>query len=140
MFAIVETNGAQYKVTTGTILELNRIDAKDGKTVNFDKVLLISDATATKIGTPYVKGAYAIAKIVSHQKGDKVRTFKMRSKDRYRRNKGHRQQLTTIEITDIKASGSEKLEPAKTQTSAKESAPKTPKKASAKPPEKKTAK
>lgn len=108
MFAIIETGGKQYKIEKGNSLEIERIQGKEGETINLDNVLLISDTTATKIGTPMVEGAYAIAKILAHKRGDKVVIFKMRSKKRYQRKTGHRQELTVIEITDIKASGGKK--------------------------------
>lgn len=105
MFAIVATAGSQYKIAKGTVLEVNHINKKEGETFDLDKILLISDKTDTKIGKPYVEGAYATAKVLAHSRGDKVIVFKMRPKERYRRTKGHRQMLTKIEITDIKANG-----------------------------------
>lgn len=105
MFAIIKTGGKQYKVEKGTKLDIERIEKKEGESFNLDQVLLISDKTATKIGTPFVEGAYAIAKLIAHKRGEKVKIFKMKAKKRYRKSQGHRQELTTIEITDIKASG-----------------------------------
>ncbi|MBT7736553.1 50S ribosomal protein L21, partial [Candidatus Peregrinibacteria bacterium] len=59
----------------------------------------------TKIGTPQIDGASVTVKIVAHKRGDKIVVFKMKPKKRYQKTQGHRQELTTIEITDIKASG-----------------------------------
>lgn len=139
MFAIVQTGGKQYKVEKGTTLDVERIDSKEGSSVNLDQILLISDKTATKIGTPIVEGAYAVAKIVAHKKDDKLLVYKMKAKKRYRKTQGHRQRLTTIEITDIKASGGKKtaaeiVEP-KTEKAVEKPAAKTtkaPKKTTAK--------
>lgn len=108
MFAIIKTGGRQYRVEKGSTLDINRIEAKEGDTVNMEKVLLISDKTATKVGTPLVEGAYAIAKVVAHKRGDKIVVYKMKAKKRYQKTQGHRQELTTIEITDLKASGGSK--------------------------------
>lgn len=140
MFAIIKTGGKQYKVEKGTKLDIERIEKKEGESFNLNQVLLISDKTATKIGTPFVEGAYVIAKIIAHKRGEKVKIFKMKAKKRYRRTKGHRQELTTIEITDIKASGgtavpkTEKVEktpkaetPAKVEKAPKAEKPKTEK-------------
>jgi large subunit ribosomal protein L21 len=124
MFAIVQTGGKQYKVEKGQTLDIEKLEAEEGKTVNLDKVLLISDKTATKVGTPLVEGAYAVAKIVAHKRGDKILVFKMKAKKRYQKTQGHRQSLTTVEITDIKASGGKKAAdaptPAKKETKIKE--------------------
>lgn len=109
MFAIVETSGTQYKVSKGQVLEVDRIDQKEGAIVTFDKVLLLHDKD-TKIGTPIVPGASVSAKIVSHQRGEKIVVFKMKAKKRYRRTRGHRSDLTTIEITDIKIGSAKSAE------------------------------
>lgn len=126
MFAIVETSGKQYKIEKGTVLEVDHVNAKEGENLTLNKILLISDPTATKIGTPFVEGAFATAKILNHSQGDKIIVFKMEAKKRYKKKQGHRQQLTSIEITDIKASGATKSqssekseEPAKVTKSAK---------------------
>lgn len=104
MFAIIKIGGKQYKVAKGDKLEVEKVDAKEGGSFKIDKVLLINDS-GVKIGTPLIEGAYVEAKVASHQKGDKVIIYKMKSKKRYRRKTGHRQSLTTIEILDIKATG-----------------------------------
>ena len=104
MFAIVETGGTQYKVEKGTILDVNRMEGAEGSSVVFDQILLID----TNVGTPTIPGASVTAKIVAHKRGDKIVVFKMKAKKRYQKTQGHRQELTTLEITDIKASGTAK--------------------------------
>lgn len=105
MFAIIEAGGQQFKVEKGTVLEIGRIQEKDGGTIELGKVLLLNDNGKITIGTPIIHGAYATAKILEHKRGDKIIIFKMKAKKRYRRTKGHRQLLTKLEITDIKATG-----------------------------------
>ena len=104
MFAIIKIGGKQYKVEKGDKLDVEKVDAKEGESFKIEKVLLINDS-GIKIGTPLLEGAYVDAKVVSHQRGEKIFIFKMKSKKRYRRRTGHRQSLTTIEILDIKATG-----------------------------------
>lgn len=99
MFAVIETGGKQYKVSKGDTLDIERLEEKEGATVKFDKVLLVDE----KIGTPALSGASVSAKIVSHKRGEKIIVFKMKAKKRYQKKQGHRQELTTVEITDIKA-------------------------------------
>lgn len=118
MFAIIEAGGKQYKVEKGETLDVERIEEKEGGTVTFDKVLLISDKD-TNVGTPSIDGAAVTAKIVAHKRGDKIVVFKMKAKKRYQKTQGHRQELTTVEITDIKASGAKKAAPKKTATAKK---------------------
>ena len=102
MFAIIATGGKQYKVQKGDTLDIERLEIEEGKTHKFDQVLLVDDAGKTKVGTPTVSGASVSAKVVGHKRGDKIRVFKMKAKKRYQKTQGHRQELTTIEITDIK--------------------------------------
>lgn len=108
MFAVIKTGGKQYKVEKGATLSVEKIDAKEGSTVKIDKVLLISDKDKVEVGTPLVEGAYVEAKLVSADKGDKIRVFKMKAKKRYQKTQGHRQDLSRIEITDIKKAVSKK--------------------------------
>lgn len=103
MFAIIETGGKQHKVENGTILEIEKLLEDKGKTVTFDKVLLISDGSSTKIGTPFLEGASVTGKVVNQTKGDKIIVFKKKAKKRYERKQGHRQCITVVEITEIKA-------------------------------------
>lgn len=111
MFAIIETGGKQYKVAKGDTLEVEKLDAEEGKAVKIDNVLLVSDNTGTKVGAPTVSGAYVNAKVVNHKRGDKIKVFKMKAKKRYQKTQGHRQSLTTIEVTDIKLGSSKKAAP-----------------------------
>lgn len=115
MFAVIETGGKQYKVTKGETLEIEKLEGKTGDTVKFDKVLLLGDASDTKIGTPVVSGAIVSGKIVEQKRGEKIVVFKMKPKKRYQKTQGHRQEITTVEIVEIKTgSTADKTEKATT--------------------------
>ncbi len=124
MFAIIEAGGKQYKVEKGATLSLEKLEVKEGETITLDKVILINDNDNLKIGTPFVEGAAVTAKVIAHEKGEKLRIFKMKAKDHYQRTTGHRQKYTSVEITDIKSEGAEK----KASVSKKVTAPKADKK------------
>ena len=102
MYAIIETGGKQYKISPGDNLLVEKIDSKVGETIHFDKILLLAAEEGVKIGTPFVEGYTVTAKILSQEKGDKVRVSKFKAKVRYRKTTGHRQLLTKISIVDIK--------------------------------------
>jgi large subunit ribosomal protein L21 len=102
MYAVVEQGGKQYRVSEGDTLEVDRLEAEAGSEVEMDRVLLIG-GDKVKVGTPAVKGAKVTAKVIAHQLGDKVETFKYRPRKRYRKLGGFRASLTQIEITGIKA-------------------------------------
>ena len=99
MFAVVRTGGKQYKVEKGDKIQVEKLEAKAGDKVNLDEVLLVDG----KIGAPLVAGASVVAKVVNQIRGPKITVFKKKRRQNYRRKKGHRQDLTLIEITDIKA-------------------------------------
>lgn len=103
MYAIVEIAGQQFKVEKDQQLFVHRLDAEEGKSVTFDKVLLIDADGKVNVGAPAVKGASVTAKVVKHLKGDKVIVFKKKRRKGYRVRNGHRQYLTQIAIEGIKA-------------------------------------
>ncbi|MFA6918114.1 MAG: 50S ribosomal protein L21 [Candidatus Gracilibacteria bacterium] len=105
MFAIIEIGGQQFKVEKGTILEVGRLQEKEGNTIEINKVLLLNDGGKITVGTPFIVGAFASAKLLEHKKDKKVITYKMKAKKRYRRTIGHRQSITKLEITDVKTTG-----------------------------------
>jgi large subunit ribosomal protein L21 len=104
MYAIVETGGKQYKVNVGQTLNVERLPGEVGGQVVLERVLMVSDGDEVKIGRPVVEGAQVIGQIAAQGKGRKIVVFKHKRRKGYRRTKGHRQLLTTLKITDIKAS------------------------------------
>ncbi len=105
MFAVIKSGGRQYKVSVGQRLEVNRLPVEVGKQVQFEEVLLISDAGNTMVGTPLVENAMVLATATEHGRGEKLIVFKYKSKKRYRHRRGHRQELTIFTIDDIVADG-----------------------------------
>ncbi len=101
MFAIVELGGKQYKVHEKDILRVEKFPEAEGKIVKIDKVLLKFDGKTTHIGTPFLSGAMVELKVVKTGLGDKVHTFKMKAKKRYKRLKGHRQLFSEVEVVKI---------------------------------------
>lgn len=102
MYAIVATSGKQYRVVEGAKIQVDRIAADVGAEITLDKVLLIG-GESTQVGNPTVAGAQVTAKVVSHDLGDKVITFKYVHRRRTRVRRGFRARHTTLEITGIKA-------------------------------------
>ena len=102
MFAIIRTGGKQYRVAKDDKLEIEKLDVKDGDKVDFD-VLFVSDGKTVSTGEPLVKGASVKAKVLGQKRGPKITIFKKKRRQNYRRKKGHRQDLTLVQITDIKA-------------------------------------
>ncbi len=101
MFAVVEIAGVQYKVQPAQRVFLPKFAKEVGSTVKFGNVLLLADDKKFTIGTPNVKGLSVEAKVMGHVKGDKVVVFKKKRRKGYRVQRGHRQEYTEVEITNI---------------------------------------
>ena len=125
MYAVVEIQGSQFKVSKDQKLYVNRIDAKEGSKVSFDKVLLVDDGKKVQVGKPSLSGTSVEAKVVSHLKDDKVIVFKKKRRKGYKVKNGHRQPITEIIIQGIsekKAAPKKEVAAAKKTTTAKKTA------------------
>lgn len=105
MYAVIETGGKQYRVSPGQTVEVELLPAEPGSSVALDRVLLVSADGKTLVGQPTVPGASVVATVAREGRGKKIVVFKYKSKKRYRRTQGHRQDYTYLMITDIQAEG-----------------------------------
>ena len=105
MYVIVEINGQQFKAEEGKKLFVHHIqDAESGKTVEFEKVLLVDNNGTVTVGAPTVDGAKVVCEVVSPLvKGDKVLVFHKKRRKGHRKLNGHRQQFTELTITEVVA-------------------------------------
>lgn len=101
MLAIIKTGGKQYLVSPGDKIKIEKIEKKEESAITFDEVLLLEKEKKIEIGTPFIKGAKVVGKVLSQGKGKKVLIFKYKPKTRYRVKRGHRQPFTEVEITKI---------------------------------------
>ncbi len=101
--AIIETGGKQYVVTTGSMLKIERLDGaeKAGDKVVFDKVLLVDDGSAAKVGSPYLAGSKVSGELVENATAPTVTVIRYRQKSRYFKKKGHRQPYAKVRITAL---------------------------------------
>ena len=103
MYAIIRDRGTQYRVEEGQVLDVALLDAEAGSQVELGEVLLLGGSDQVTVGTPLISGAKVVAKVIGITKGDKIVVFKYKNKKRYRRRTGHRQQFTSIAISQIVA-------------------------------------
>lgn len=101
MYAVIETGGKQYRVQEGDVLFVEKIDLEEGSSVDFDKVLLLSNDEGLSVGKPFVDGAKVEASIVEQGKSKKIIVFKYKPKKNYRKKQGHRQPFTKVKIEKI---------------------------------------
>mgnify|MGYP000868981720 FL=1 len=119
MYAIVEIAGQQFKVEAGQKIYVHHLDAAEGDSVEFEKVLLTDNDGVVTIGEPLVPNTVVEGKVLGHVRGDKIIIFKKKRRKGYQKRTGHRQEFTQVEILRIGAA----LEPEK------KTAPKAEKKA-----------
>jgi|TARA_B110000971_G_scaffold204413_1_gene225848 large subunit ribosomal protein L21 len=100
-YAIIEIGGHQVWVEVGQYFITNRIATKVGTKIALNRVLLINKDGDVKFGSPYLENSNVQGEIIEHLRGSKLIVYKMKSKKKYRRKKGHRQQMTKLIINTI---------------------------------------
>lgn len=108
MYAIVEIAGQQFKVEEGKKIFVHRMDAAEGESVEFEKVLLLDKEGTVSVGEPVIEGTVVEGKVLAHVRGDKVIIFKKKRRKGYQKRSGHRQDFTQVEILSIGAKGAPK--------------------------------
>ncbi len=101
MYAVMKSGARQYRAEVGSTIVVERLPAEVGQQIVLKDVLLVADGEKVKIGQPVVKRAKVLATVVAQEKGPKVRIFKYRPKQRYRRRIGHRQWYTRLRVDEI---------------------------------------
>jgi large subunit ribosomal protein L21 len=100
MYAVIKAGGRQFKVASGDVIEVDRLGASEGDEVSFAAVLVVDDGKI-KSRPAELDGVKVTAKVVGHKRGVKIRVFNYHRKTGWKKTKGHRQELTTVEITGI---------------------------------------
>ena len=101
MYAIVESGGKQYRVSKGDALQVELLPNEIGDEVELERVLLVSDGSQVTVGKPLVDGARVVTEVEAVERGPKIRVWKYRPKNRYRRRRGHRQTYTHLRVKEI---------------------------------------
>ncbi len=105
MFAVIKTGGKQYRVAANDRLTVEKLAGSAGDIVEFSEVLMVGNGADVAVGAPFVAGALVTAEVVEQARGPKVISFKKRRRQNSRRKKGHRQDLTIIQIAEILTGG-----------------------------------
>lgn len=101
MYALVEIKGKQYKAEAGALLKVDLFDSQPGDALEFDSVVLVSEADKTRVGQPYVKGVSVKTVVEEHGRDPKILVFKYKKRKNYRRTRGHRQPFTLLRVQEI---------------------------------------
>lgn len=103
MYAVIVTGGKQYRVAPGETLKIEKLEVAEGAAVEFDRVLMVADGDAVKLGTPYVAGGKVSATVKSHGRHKKIHIIKFRRRKHHMKHQGHRQYYTEVQITGVSA-------------------------------------
>ncbi|QBQ53714.1 50S ribosomal protein L21 [Nitrosococcus wardiae] len=103
MYAVIKTGGKQYRVQEGDTLRVEKIDADEGANITLDQVLLVADGDNIQIGTPYIEGGKVSATVKNQGRGEKIKIIKLRRRKHHRKQMGHRQYFTELQIDNISA-------------------------------------
>lgn len=99
--AIIETGGKQYVVAADSVITVEKLEAKKGDVVIFDKVLLVDDGATAQVGAPYVEGATVSGELIEEGRHKKVISMRYRPKSRYATKRGHRQHFAKVRVTKL---------------------------------------
>ena len=103
MFAVIKTGGKQYKVAPNDVLRVEKLAGEPGTKVTFSEVLALGDDKGVTLGAPLVSGASVAAEVLDQDRDDTVIIFRKKRRQNYRRKRGHRQEVTLLRVTGIKA-------------------------------------
>ena len=105
MYAVIKTGGKQYRVAANDKILIEKLEGAAGDHVNFTNVLMVSNGGTVDIGAPFIAGATVVGEIEKQARGPHIIIFKKRRRKHYRRRNGHRQDLTSVIITEILTGG-----------------------------------
>jgi large subunit ribosomal protein L21 len=101
VYAVFRTGGKQYRARQGERVRIEKLDAAVGDAVEFDQVLMVGEGASVQVGKPLVDGGKVQAKVTAQGRDDKITIIKFRRRKHYKREQGHRQMFTEVEITSI---------------------------------------
>ena len=103
MYAIIRTGGKQYRVETGDVVRVERLEGAVGSTVTLEEVLFVGGDGEPRVGSPRIEGAAVVGTVVEQDRDAKIRVFKYKKRKHYRRTRGHRQSFTAVRIDAVRA-------------------------------------
>ena len=105
MFAVIKTGGKQYRVSPGDMLIVEKLDGAPGDEIRFDQVMMLGEGEQITVGAPLIDGGLVRAVLVETRKGEKIKIFKKKRRQGYRRTGGHRQIESVLRVTGLEGAG-----------------------------------
>ena len=123
MYAVIKTGGKQYRVAANDKRLIEKLEGEAGDQINFSEVLMVANGGTVDVGAPFLAGATVVGEIEKQARGPHLIIFKKRRRKHYRRRNGHRQDLTSVIITEILTGGAKPAAKAKVAKPAAVAAP-----------------
>ncbi len=101
MYAVIQSGGKQYRVEPGQVIAVDKLPANPGDDIVFDQVLLAADGGTYAVGSPIISGAKVTGKVLDQFRTRKVRVFKYKPKEHYRRLSSARRAMTRVRIENV---------------------------------------
>ena len=101
MYAVIKTGGKQHRVSVGDVIAIEKISGNRGESVVFDQILMVEKEGDIQVGRPIVEGAKVVGEILAQTQGNKIIVYKTKKRKGYHKKTGHRQQLTSMKISEI---------------------------------------
>ena len=105
MYAVIKTGGKQYRVAANDKILIEKLEGAAGDHISFTNVLMVTGEGQVLVGAPFLEGATVVGEIEKQARGPHLIIFKKRRRKHYRRRNGHRQDLTSVIITEILTGG-----------------------------------
>jgi large subunit ribosomal protein L21 len=105
MYAVIKTGGKQYRVAANDKILIEKLEGAAGDHISFTDVFMVVNGAEVHVGAPTVAGATVVGEIEKQARGPHLIIFKKRRRKHYRRRNGHRQDLTSVIITEILTGG-----------------------------------
>jgi len=100
MYAVIRSGSKQYRVAPGDTIRVERMPGKVGGKVTFDDVLAVRSDDQLLTGADAAK-AKVTGKITAQGRHPKIKVMKYRKTKQYKILRGHRQDYTAVEVSNI---------------------------------------
>ena len=101
MYALIKTGGKQYVVTPNQKLQVEKLALSEGEKITFPVLLYKPEGSALQVGAPYVPNVMVTANVTAQIRGEKLRIIKFKRRKHHRKQMGHRQYHTVLQINEI---------------------------------------
>jgi large subunit ribosomal protein L21 len=102
MYAVIKSGGKQYRVAPGDTIRVESVSGEVGEQVKFGSVLSVHTDDKKLVTGDDAAKASVTGKIVEQGRAKKLTVLKFKKTNQYKIQRGHRQNYTAVQVSDIK--------------------------------------